>query len=268
MRVLRGKRALVTGAASGIGRAIAVALAREGTDLFLVDVDAEPLQQVANEARSSGVAVTARVCDLAQPSGIDGTVDALIGDCGAPHILVNNAGILHYGPTDSMTAEQWDDLLAVNLRAPIRLVQRLLPMLTQYEEAHIVNVCSLGGLIPTRHLAAYSTTKYALVGLSLNLRAEYGGTGLGVSAICPGFVRTPIIDTARKAGRITKQIDPPAMLSTTPQRVAAATIRAIKHNRRLVLVTPLAYLTYRLHWLAPGLLDRLQHRRNRRRRSR
>lgn len=233
-----------------------------------MDVDEEGLRRVAGEAGSSGVTVMHRTCDLAEPSGIDEAVNALIEDWGAPNILVNNAGILYYGPTDAMTYEQWDHLLAVNLLAPIRLIRRLLPVLREQEEAHIVNVCSLGGLLPMRLLAAYSTGKYALVGLSLSLRAEYGGTGLGVSAICPGIVNTTFIDTARKAGRVTKGLDPPSMLSTTPQRVAAATVLAIKRNRRLVLVTPLAYLAYRLHWLAPGLLDRVQQRRNTRRSSR
>src|SRR5258708_24805695 len=119
MKIMRGKKARVTGAASGIGRAIALALAREGADLFLLDIDEAGLAVTARDAQSAGVAVVARCCDLAMPAAITAAVDALLAAWGGLNILVNNAGVAYYGPTEAMSAAQWDRMLAVNLPPPV-----------------------------------------------------------------------------------------------------------------------------------------------------
>ena len=116
MKVICGKKALVTGAASGVGRSIALALARDGADLFLLDIDEENLASVVEEARNLGVEVIGRRCDVADADQITESVNALMKAWGRLEILVNNAGILYYGKTEKMTDEQWDRLLAVNLR--------------------------------------------------------------------------------------------------------------------------------------------------------
>jgi 3-oxoacyl-[acyl-carrier protein] reductase len=117
MKVIKGRTALVTGAASGIGRAIALALAREGANLCLLDIDDENLARVADEAGALKVAVTARHCDLSQPAQID-TVIADLKAAGPIHILINNAGAIYYGPTSLMSAAQWQEIMSVNLLAP------------------------------------------------------------------------------------------------------------------------------------------------------
>ena len=150
MRIIRGRKALVTGAASGIGRAIALALAREGADLFLIDIDAENLERAAAEARQHGVAAIAQVCDLADPAAITEAVLSLRAHWGALNILINNAGLSYYGSTETMTADQWRRMMAVNLMAPMQLVHELLPVLHAAEEAHVLNVCSMFGLAPWR----------------------------------------------------------------------------------------------------------------------
>src|SRR5262249_46107546 len=118
MRVIRGRKALITGAASGIGRAIALALAREGADLYLVDIDEKALAATARAGRLQGVEVATQICDLSEPAAISECVAALRTWSGALHILVNNAGRVYYGPTDQMTSAQWNALIAVNLLAP------------------------------------------------------------------------------------------------------------------------------------------------------
>jgi 3-oxoacyl-[acyl-carrier protein] reductase len=253
MQIIRGKKALVTGAASGIGRALTLALAREGADLYLVDIDEVNLAAVAREARGFGVAVATQVCDLTQPAQISATVRSLLSE-GAPHILVNNAGVAYYGATHDMTAEQWDRIMAVNLLAPLALVRELLPALLAQEEAHILNICSIFGLVPLRKGAAYQTSKFGLVGLSAALRAEYG-RDLGVTALCPGFVRTALLDTFATGdpGRARHVI--PAWLCTRPENVAAIAIRAIRRNRGVVVITPAARLLWWLARFAPALLD-------------
>jgi 3-oxoacyl-[acyl-carrier protein] reductase len=220
MKVIRGRKALVTGAADGIGRCIALALAGEGADLYLVDINAAKLTDTAEAARRSGVEVITAVCDLSQADQISATVKSLLAQWGGLDILVNNAAVTHYGYTHQMTAAQWRRVLAVNLLAPIQLIQELLLVLGAREEAHILNVSSMFGLAQGRKIAAYQTTKFGLVGLSLALRAEYGGPSFGVTALCPGFVATPMLDTLSGGDTPAMRHPIPAWLCTTPEKVA------------------------------------------------
>ena len=254
MQIIRGRKALVTGAASGIGRAMALALAREGADLFLVDQDQPRLYATAREAQRLGVRVLTDVCDLTQPDQINACVDSLLNVWGTLHILVNNAGVAYYGATHDMTAEQWDRLIAVNLLAPIQLVRELLPVLRAGDEAHIVNVCSIFGLVPLRKGAAYQVSKFGLVGLSAALRAEYG-RDIGVTALCPGFVRTPLLETFATGAPGQKRHRIPAWLSTDPEQVARVAITAIRRNRGVVVITPAARLLWLMARFMPRVLD-------------
>jgi 3-oxoacyl-[acyl-carrier protein] reductase len=259
MRQLRGKRALVTGAASGIGRAIALRLAAEGTHLALLDIQDERLWEVAEEVERLGCEVLRLPCDLSRSMSIDAAVDRLLAAWPALDLLVNNAGVVYHGPTRTMPAEDWEWLLAINLLAPIHLTRRLLPTLLGRPEAHIVNMASIFGLFPLRKIAAYNVAKYGLVGLSESLRAELGVDGLGVTVVCPGFVDTQLFQSGRNARPNTPMRVPPRWLLCTPQRVAEKTVQAIRRNRRLVLVSPLAYLFHHAKRFAPGLVDILHH---------
>jgi short-subunit dehydrogenase len=255
MKMIRGKRALVTGAASGIGRAIALALAREGADLYLIDIDGKMLQATACEAERHGIEIMTSVCDLSVPEQISATVARLLAGGRSLDILVNNAGIAYYGPTHNMTAEQWHRMMAVNLLAPIQLVRELMPVLAARDDVHILNVCSVFGLVTQRKVTAYQTTKFGMVGFTMGLRAEYARHGFGVTALCPGLVRTPMLEMAEK-GRPDKRLPlPPAWLMTTPERVAAVAIAAIRRNKGVVVVSPLARLMWWIARLAPGLVD-------------
>jgi short-subunit dehydrogenase len=241
-------------------------LAHQGANLFLVDINLPQLAEAADEARQLGVHVDARVCDVSRPEEIHQTVEDLLEIWGGLDILVNNAGIAFYGPTLQMTDEQWERLLAVNLHAPIQFTRELLPALLARSEAHILNMCSIAGLVATPRLAAYHVSKFALVGFSESLRAEYGPRGLGVTALCPGLVRTNIFQSAATApGKSVPQF--PAWMSTSPQYVAARAVRAIRRSEGLVLVTPLAHLLWRVKRFTPGLLDSIQQFRFHRRRD-
>ena len=252
---IRGKKALVTGAASGIGRAIALALAREGADLYLVDIDADKLGAAAREVQSLGAKVATGVCDLTQPAQISATVAALLSRWGALDILVNNAGVTYYGPTHEMTAAQWSAMLAVNLLAPIQLTRELIPILCAQEEAHILNVCSILGLVPMRKSAAYQTSKYGLVGLSLALRGEYGRGQLGVTAFCPGFVRTAMIESFATGSPTQRRPVVPGWACTTTDKVAERAVRAIRRNQGIVVMTTLAWVWWWGMRLFPGAID-------------
>jgi NAD(P)-dependent dehydrogenase (short-subunit alcohol dehydrogenase family) len=259
MRSIRGKRALVTGAASGIGRAIALALAKEGADVCLVDINEAGLEEVAEAIENLGVRALPIGCDVSRSEEIAAAVDELLETWGGLEILVNNAGVLHYGPTHRMTDDQWERVLAVNLLAPIHFTRLLLRTLLRQPEAHIVNVSSMYGLFATRKTAAYHATKFGLVGLTESLRAEYGRQGIGVTTVCPGFVRSNLFEAGTSSSRNGEIRNPPAWACTTAENVARKTIRAIYRNRRLVLVTPLAYAGHYLKRIAPWLLDWIQH---------
>jgi 3-oxoacyl-[acyl-carrier protein] reductase len=255
MRDIRGKKALVTGAASGIGRAIAIALAREGADLFLVDIDEVGLAATASKASGHGIETVTHICDLAEGGEITAMVNTLLRRWGRLHILVNNAGAAYYGPTHAMTAAQWRRILSVNLLAPIELVHKLLPTLVAQDQAHILNVCSVFGLVTLRKGAAYQTSKFGLVGLSAALRAEYSRGGFGVTALCPGFVRTTMIETFATRGANQRRRSIPSWACLSADAVAAEAIGAIRNNRGLVVVPFPARLLWWLARLSPGLVD-------------
>ena len=246
MHDLRGKKALVTGAARGIGRAIAIALAKEGVGLWLIDIDPLELSATAGEARRHGVEAVDWICDLADPSAITMAFRQILIRWNKLDILVNNAGIAYFGPTRDMTEAEWTRLMAVNLLAPIQLVRELIDTLLSQDEAHIVNVCSALGLVPFRNAAAYQTSKFGLVGFTQALHGEFGRRWFGVTAICPGFV-----DTAMIAPWLPRF---PAWVGrATPEKVAAKTVWAIRRNKRLVMITATARLGWWVTRLSPDL---------------
>ena len=247
----------MTGAASGIGRAIALELARAGADLFLLDVDTEGLDQTAIDARKFSVEVLTRRCDLLQSAEITASIEEMLREWGSLDILINSAGVAFYGPTTTMTAEQWNWLLGINLHAPIQITRELLPVLLERPEAHILNVASIGGLVAGPRLTAYFTSKFGLVGFSESLRADLAGTYVGVTALCPGLVRTRLWDSAVQGRSTKRRLTPPTLMSTTPEKVAAKALKAIRRNRGLQLVTFLAHALYLLKRASPTLLDRL-----------
>jgi NAD(P)-dependent dehydrogenase (short-subunit alcohol dehydrogenase family) len=255
MRTIRGKRALVTGAAGGIGRAIALELAREGAELYLLDVNPNGLAEVVGQAKARGVAIESAACDVSQPHEIGAAVAAVLRHWGGLDMLVNNAGVAYYGRTEAMSTEQCQRLMAINLLAPMQFIRELLPTLLAQDDAHILNVCSILGLVPMRKLAAYNASKFALVGFSRSLRAEYAGHGLGVTAVCPGFVSTNIFHSAMQDDDDKPMRIPPSWMCTTPERVAAKAIRAIRRNRGIVPITPLAHVMWFLQRLTPGGVD-------------
>jgi 3-oxoacyl-[acyl-carrier protein] reductase len=254
MRIIRGRKAVVTGAASGIGRTIALGLAVEGADLFLIDRDAERLASVVCEAAGHGVEVMAAVCDLAIPAEIARAITRVRVAWNGIHILANCAGVASYGPFHLVADETWRQTIAVNLLAPIQIVHELLPVLIAAEEAHILNVCSFAGLVPLKKVSAYQASKYGLVGFTLALRNDYHRDNFGVTALCPGLVRTPLLENLKDPESQQAPIVP-AVISTTPEVVAARAIAAIRNNRGLVVVTPFARLSWWMTRLSPSLFD-------------
>jgi short-subunit dehydrogenase len=259
MKVIRGKTALVTGAASGIGRAIALELAREGARLYLLDIDDSGVEATADEARRKGVQAIARRCDVSDPAQITACIQFVLAQWNGVDILVNNAGLTYYGRTTEMSAENWHRLLAVNLHAPIQFTRELLPSMLKTRDAHVLNVASICGLLGMARVAAYTTTKFGLVGFSESLRHECGRMGLGVTALCPGLVDTNLFTSAPRGKDLKESKLPPRWTLTSPEAVARRAIRAIYRNHRLVVMQPMSRLLYLAKRFVPGLLDLAHH---------
>lgn len=257
MRELRDRLALVTGAASGIGRALALELAARGTRLLLADIDSTGLDETAALARARGAEVQAHVLDLADREQVLGLARLASSLPGGVDLLINNAGIAYYGTTHEMAAEQLKRVLAVNLLAPLVLTHELLPVLLSKPDAHIVNVSSVAGLVGVVRLSAYNATKFGLIGFAESLRAEYAARGLGVTTVCPGLVRTRIFEVALSSpGRRAPRF--PRWMTHSTERVARRTIRAIERNEGLVVVGAWPRAVWLLKRLAPGFFVRLQ----------
>lgn len=259
MQSLKHKTALVTGAAAGIGRALALRLAHEGTNLHLVDIDHDGLATVAAEVKQRGTTVTTRVCDISDQNEIAICVEHGLRRWGSFDLLVNNAGTTYYGRTDQMNAEHCEHLLAVNLHAPIHFTRLMLPSLLSRPEAHVLNVASFLGLVGVQKLAVYSATKFGLVGFSESLRAEYARTNLGITAFCPGFVDTALFETSTFGHDRHSPKCPPRWLMTTADKIASRAIKAIMRDEALVVTQYYARLTYLTKRLIPSLIDFANH---------
>ncbi|MFD7436935.1 SDR family oxidoreductase [Streptomyces sp. NPDC059861] len=262
-----GQLVLVTGAGSGIGRATAFAFAEAGARVVAVDRDAEGAARTAEMSRLIGAPQAwAETVDVSDEQAMEKLAEKVATEYGVVDVLVNNAGIGLSGAFLDTTPEDWRKVLDVNLWGVIhgcRIFGR--QMAERGQGGHIVNTASAAAYQPSRVLPAYSTSKAAVLMLSECLRAELAGRGIGVTAICPGFVNTDITSTARFAG-----VDPAeekrrqkrtarwyGMRNYPPEKVAAAILRAVVRNEAVVPVTPEARGAHLISRFMPGALRRI-----------
>jgi NAD(P)-dependent dehydrogenase (short-subunit alcohol dehydrogenase family) len=253
----KGKVVVVTGAASGIGREIALAFARRGARLAVADINAGALEKVRLELASSGSKVYAQVVDVSIAADVKNFCDSVYREMGRVDVLCNNAGIGIGGRFEDVTLEDWEWTLGVNLWGVIHGCHYFYPrMIAQGGGGHIVNTASGAGIAPLPLMTAYCCSKYAVVGFSETLRAEAALHGIGVSAICPGIVNTPITQSAKLCSgteRSTSQqlqdriVGIYARRNYTPDRVAAAVVKAVEKNKGVVPVCPETYLGDWMH---------------------
>ncbi len=207
---LASKVAVVTGAGSGIGRACALALAREGAFVTLVGRRRDRLEEVAQQIGESALVIPA---DLGKRDDIDGVVAQTVARFGVIHVLVNNAGVLHIGTCEQITEEQWDETFTVNVRALWLLSRAVLPALRRAGGGSIINLASVLGINGARNRAAYAASKGAVVLLSKCMAIDHAADKIRVNAICPSFIETELT-----AAVLSQAVDPEAVRS---ERTAA-----------------------------------------------
>ena len=241
---LRDGVAVITGAAGGIGAALALQLAGRGCHLALVDVNPAGLAATAAQAQASGVGVSTLVQDLSQPGAVTAVHAHVLAAHGRATLLVNNAGVALGGSFEQVAEADFDWLMRINFGAVVGLTRALLPLLKQAPAAQIVNVSSIFGIIAPPGQTAYCAAKFAVRGFSESLRHELAGAGstVGVTLVHPGGVRTGIAENARlpagaSAAEIAEQKEVwRRVLRLSPEDAAARILRGIERREARVLV--------------------------------
>lgn len=254
---LQGKVAVVTGAGSGIGRAIAVSLARRGSSLALVDIDPAGLAQTRNLLAGRKVAISLHQLDVADRAAVASLPQQVAQALGSPDVLVNNAGVALSGTFEQVGEADFDWLFEINFHSLVRMTRAFLPLLRTRPEAQIGNISSLFGLIAAPGQAAYCASKFAVRGFSEALRLELAGGSVGVTVAHPGGVATAIARNARLSANI-----PPGQaardiasfehfLKMPPEKAGEIIVEAIKKRRPRVIVGSDAKLLALVQRLAP-----------------
>ena len=236
---LKDKIAVITGAGSGIGRATALRLAREGVHVHVVDIDPERAEQVATEVRATGRNAWAHAVDCSKHEAIMALADAVYAESGRVDILHNNAGIGHAALAHETRIEDWERVIGINLWGTIYGIHTFVPrMIAQGSGGHIVNTSSGLGLIAVPGMAPYCATKFAVVGISESIRAELEPHGIGVTVVCPGLIQTDIVRASPVTGAAEAQREKTMELyakhGATAESVAADIVTGIQKNKAVV----------------------------------
>jgi NAD(P)-dependent dehydrogenase (short-subunit alcohol dehydrogenase family) len=238
-RAVSGKRVLITGAASGIGRATAIAAADRGAGLLLTDINDAALQEVAAQIRASGATVHhAEALDVSDHAAVAGMADGIHAEGGSVDIVMNVAGIAVWGTVENLSHEQWRRVIDVNLMGPIHVVESFVPpMIAASRGGHIVNVSSAAGLFGLPWHGAYCAAKFGVRGLSEVLRFDLRRHDIGVHLVCPGAVDTGLVQTVEIAGvdqsspRFERFAARFRRRAVTPERAAEKILQGIERNR-------------------------------------
>jgi len=242
MFVLKDRVAVITGAAGGIGRGIALALAKRGCHLALADIDEAALAKTAAEMAAKGVKVSQYRLDVSDPAAIAAFPARVAADHGGVDLLFNNAGVAIGGTFEQVSAADFEWLFSINFWGVVRMTRAFMPLLHASQEARLVNISSLFGLIAPPGQTAYAASKYAVRGFSNALRHELQDTKIGVTVVHPGGIATSIAKNARIASGINdgdverERRKFQAFLKMPPEQAGETIVRAVERRKGRILI--------------------------------
>lgn len=257
----RGRAVVITGGSRGLGLELARQLAAEGARLWLIARAPDALAEAAGELRRDGTFVETISADLRFEDQIDRAVERVLRGGDTVDVLINNAGTIEVGPFEHTTVEDFEDSLDTHFWAPLHLIRKLLPHMPHDGGGRIVNISSIGGRMPVPHLAAYVAGKFALTGLSETLRAELAKSGIAVTTVTPGLMRTGSYVNVRLRGQHGDEFRWFAAMIATPltsmqtRRAAAQIINAARRGKATVTPGWQARLAQAMVSVAPNTLD-------------
>jgi NAD(P)-dependent dehydrogenase (short-subunit alcohol dehydrogenase family) len=269
MKSFENMVAAITGAGSGIGRALAYGLARQGCQLALSDVNGEGLAETAAQARKLGVKVSETLVNVADREAVHAWADQVVADFGRVNAIFNNAGVAQGGTVEGNEYADYEWIMNINFWGVVHGTKAFLPHIKASGSGHIVNVSSVFGLFAQPGMSAYNATKFAVRGFTESLRQELDMAACGVSASCvhPGGIKTNIAKTARMNDSLSKVTGQNAeqartqfndqLLRTTPEKAAQVIINGVLGNKRRILIGPDAYALDGMQRLWPAFYQRL-----------
>ncbi|WP_339079281.1 SDR family NAD(P)-dependent oxidoreductase [Pseudomonas sp. TMP9] len=269
MKSFKNKVAAITGAGSGIGRSLALALARQGCQLALSDVAAEGLAETAAQARTLGVKVSEHLVNVADREAVHAWAEQVVAEHGGVNAIFNNAGVAQGGTVEGNDFADYEWVMNINFWGVVNGTKAFLPHIKASGSGHIVNISSIFGLFAQPGMSAYNASKFAVRGFTESLRQELDMADYGISASCvhPGGIKTNIATTARmnaSLANITGQEADKArqqfndqLLRTTPEKAAHTIIKGVLADKRRILIGPDAYVLDAMQRLLPSLYQRL-----------
>jgi hypothetical protein len=262
MKSYEGKVAAITGAASGIGRALAVSLAEQGCDLALSDIEGDELEKTAALARREGADVTTTWVDVADQEAVFDWADAVVDHFGRVNLVFNNAGVSVSATVEALDYEDFEWLMDINFWGVVHGTKAFMPYLRDSGEGHVVNLSSLFGIIALPTQSAYNASKFAVRGFTESLRAEldYEDGPVSCTSVHPGGVKTNIANSARIGGTGVLERSPSDIVEEfnnelarlSPEKAAEQILEAVRKDRRRVLVGGDARLLEKLQRLLPS----------------
>jgi NAD(P)-dependent dehydrogenase (short-subunit alcohol dehydrogenase family) len=260
LRTFAGATAIVTGAASGIGRALAVELGRRGCDVVLADLQGALAREVASHIRSAGGKARAIKIDVTDFPAMKKLVKETVKPTGRLDYIFNNAGIVIGGGVDLYGIADWHKVIDVNIRGVVNGIQAAYPVMLAQGFGHIVNTASMAGLMPGPGNTVYTMTKHGVVGLSLSLRGEAALRGVRVSVICPGVIQTPILEGGGRYGKMLIEIPAEEMRRLwerlrpmPPDIFARKVLDAVVKNKTIIIFPRWWRVFWWINRLSPGL---------------
>lgn len=271
MKQFQNKNVLITGAGSGIGQQTALAFAKLGANLWLTDINDEGNEQTAQQIQQLGGNAKTFNCDVAKPKSVEKLAKTVHKEIEAVDVLINNAGIGAAGRFLDTKLETWHKVMDINLMGVVHGCHYFLPNMVEVAKAnkkeagHVVNLSSLAGYVAPADMSIYATSKFAVFGFSESLRADMGKYGIGVSAICPGIINTPIVQNSVLEGAMAenqnaheKVVEFYKKRNYTPAQVAQQIVAAVKKNRGVQPVSPESWVMYYAKRFAPSLVAKME----------